>query len=230
MCATSETAARGGVGMDVDVNAVPQREPGMAPFEIMTSESQERMLAIITPENLDALLTLCAKWEVRATVVGHVVEPSRDANGEAVGMLRIRDGFDGEILAEVPAKSLADEAPLYDRPRARPSTLDAVLDDEPTFDDESSANDDLLDLLLDPAWVYRQYDSQLFLNTVVGPGRDAALLRLAGPVCHHPHGASRSPLTRTLAGARWILASVPRSAWLRVWRTWPASGRPRRPW
>jgi len=182
VCATSETAARGGVGMDVDVTAVAQREPGMVPFEIMTSESQERMLAIITPENLDAVNALCEKWEVRASVVGHVVEPTLDAYGNTVGMLRVRNGFDGEVLAEVPAKSLADEAPLYDRARERPDTLDAVHADDPTLDEpEGSSNEDLLDLLVDPAWVYRQYDSQLFLNTVVGPGRDAALLRLAGP-------------------------------------------------
>ena len=182
VCATSETSARGGVGMDVDVTAIPLREVGMQPHEIMTSESQERMLAIITPENWDGVAALCAKWEVRASIVGRVVESVLDANGEAVGMLRVRNGFDGEVLAEVPAKSLADEAPLYDRPRTRPANLDAVLADDPTFDEPlGSPNDDLLGLLVDPAWVYRQYDSQLFLNTVVGPGRDAALLRLAGP-------------------------------------------------
>jgi phosphoribosylformylglycinamidine synthase len=182
VCATSETAARGGVGMDVDITAVALRETGMQPFEIMTSESQERMLAIITPESWDAVAELCAKWEVRARVVGHVVEPERDAGGNAVGMLRVRRGFDGEVLAQVPAASLADQAPLYDRPSRRPATLDAVRDDDPTDDDPvGSANDDLLNLLMDPTWVYRQYDSQLFLNTVVGPGRDAALLRLAGP-------------------------------------------------
>ena len=182
VCATSETAARGGVGMDVDVNAVPLREEGMKPYEIMTSESQERMLAIITPENWDAVAALCAKWEVRASIVGHVVDPHVDEHGRSIGMLRIRDGFDGEVLAEVPASSLADEAPLYDRPIRRPADLDAVRADDPTNDEpEGDASDDLLDLLMDPAWVYRQYDSQLFLNTVVGPGRDAALLRLAGP-------------------------------------------------
>ena len=182
VCATSETAARGGVGMDVDVSAIPLREAGMEPFEIMTSESQERMLAIITPENWDAVAALCAKWEVRASIVGHVVEPTIDANGRAVAMLRVRQGFDGEILAEVPASSLADEAPLYERPMTRPADLDAVNADDPSDDEPvGSPNDDLLDMLVDPAWVYRQYDSQLFLNTVVGPGRDAALLRLAGP-------------------------------------------------
>ena len=182
VCATSETAARGGVGMDVDVTAIPLRESGMAPYEIMTSESQERMLAIITPENWEAVAAVCAKWEVRASVIGRVVAPEVDAQGRSVGLLRVRDGFDGEVLAEVPAASLADEAPLYDRPRARPADHDAVRADDPTFDEPvGSPNDDLLSLLMDPAWVYRQYDSQLFLNTVVGPGRDAALLRLAGP-------------------------------------------------
>ena len=182
VCATSETAARGGVGMDVDVTAVPLRETGMAPFEIMTSENQERMLAIITPENLGAVTTLCEKWEVRATVVGRVVEPLTRSDGTTHGMLRIRNGFDGDVLAEVPASALADEAPLYDRPRQRPANLDDVRADDPTFDEPvGSPNDDLLEMLVDPSWVHRQYDSQLFLNTVVGPGRDAALLRLAGP-------------------------------------------------
>ncbi|MGC2485265.1 MAG: phosphoribosylformylglycinamidine synthase subunit PurL [Acidimicrobiales bacterium] len=182
VCATSETAARGRVGMDVDVTAVPLREGGMAPYEIMTSESQERMLAIITPENLEAVQALCDKWEVRASVVGRVVEPELGEHGVARAMLRIRNGFDGEILANVPAAALADEAPLYDRPHQRPEWLDATWADDPTHDEPVGfANDDLLGLLVDPAWVYRQYDSQLFLNTVVGPGRDAALLRLAGP-------------------------------------------------
>jgi phosphoribosylformylglycinamidine synthase len=182
VCATSETAARGGVGMDVDVTAVPLRELGMAPYEIMTSESQERMLAIITPENLGAVSALCEKWEVRATVVGRVVEPLMRSDGTRQGMLRIRSGFDGDVLAEVPASALADDAPLYDRPRQRPASLDDVRADDPTFDEPvGSPNEDLLEFLVDPAWVYRQYDSQLFLNTVVGPGRDAALLRLAGP-------------------------------------------------
>jgi phosphoribosylformylglycinamidine synthase len=115
-------------------------------------------------------------------VVGHVVEPTVGDDGVTRALLRIRDGFEGEVLAEVPASALADDAPLYDRPRERPASLDAVIADDPTNDEPvGSPNDDLLDLLVDPSWVYRQYDSQLFLNTVVGPGRDAALLRLAGP-------------------------------------------------
>jgi phosphoribosylformylglycinamidine (FGAM) synthase-like enzyme len=86
----------------------------MEPFEVMTSESQERMLAIVTPEGLDEVLRLCERWEVQATVVGKVTEPV-----DGVGAPAIVDGFDGEVLADVPAKSLHDEAPLYDRPRCR---------------------------------------------------------------------------------------------------------------
>ena len=181
-CATSETAARGRVGMDVDVTAIPRREPGMEPWEVMTSESQERMLAIVTPESLPKVEELCARWEVNATVIGKVTEPEKDANGEPIGQLRIRSGFDGEILADVPAAALADEAPLYERPLAEPKNRAAMLADDPTNDAEGlDANDVILSLVTDPAMVYRQYDHQLFLNTVIGPGADAALLRLAGP-------------------------------------------------
>ncbi len=171
-CATSETAGRGGVGMDVDVSAVPRREEGMEPWEVMTSESQERMLAIVTPESWPAVAAICAKWEVRATVIGTVTEPEPDGGGR----LRIRDGFDGPVLADVPAASLSDDAPLYDRPRQAPARPTAPAPAPPT-----DCAGDLLALLRSPSWVYRQYDHQLFLNTVVGPGADAALLRLAGP-------------------------------------------------
>jgi len=170
-CATSETAGRGGVGMDVDVSAVPRREEGMEPWEVMTSESQERMLAIVTPESWDEVAAICAKWEVRAAHIGTVTAPDPGGGGR----LRIRDGFDGEILADVPAASLSDDAPLYDRPmESYGVTLSAVAPPE-------DCEGDLLSLLQSPRWVYRQYDHQLFLNTVVGPGGDAALLRLAGP-------------------------------------------------
>jgi len=175
-CATSETAGRGGVGMDVDVTAVPLREEGMEPWEVMTSESQERMLAIVTPDSWAAVAEICAQWEVRATVVGKVTAPD-PAEG---GRLRIRDGFDGAILADVPAASLSDDAPLYDRPRRRPAAQAS-----PAVVPPEDCATDLLSLLRSPRWVYRQYDHQLFLNTVVGPGGDAALLRLAGPGLPH---------------------------------------------
>jgi phosphoribosylformylglycinamidine synthase len=173
-CATSETASRGGVGMDVYVSEVAQREPGMEPFEVMTSESQERMLAIVTPESLDRVLETARRWEVRASVVGTVT---------AGGGLRILDRPDGAVLADVPAASLHEDAPLYDRPMARPSDLDARRADDPAvaLPAPGDCTADVLALLADPAWIYRQYDHQLFLNTVEGPGGDAAMLRLKAP-------------------------------------------------
>ena len=117
-CATSETAARAGLGMDVDVAAVPRRESGMVPAEVMTSESQERMLAIVSPQHLDDVSAVCARWEVAATVVGRVTQPVIANGGSPVGRLRIRDGLDGPVLGDVPASALADDAPRYDRPRA----------------------------------------------------------------------------------------------------------------
>jgi phosphoribosylformylglycinamidine synthase subunit PurL len=182
-CATSETASRGGVGMDVDVSAVPLREADMEPFEVMTSESQERMLAIVTPEGLDEVLAICERWEVRADVIGKVTEGASDVVEGAGGRLRIRDGFDGEVLADVPAASLHEDAPLYERPLAPPPDHEARqaagASSLPVPDDVGA---DLLGLLMDTSWVYRQYDHQLFLNTVVGPGDDATVLRLKHPV------------------------------------------------
>ena len=93
-CATSETASRGGVGMDVYVSEVPQREPGMEPFEVMTSESQERMLAIVTPENLDEVMAIAEKWEVRASVVGTVTGSEQEPR-----LVRAL-GYDVEIVLE----------------------------------------------------------------------------------------------------------------------------------
>ena len=185
-CATSETASRGGVGMDVDVSAVPRREPEMEPWEVMTSESQERMLAIVTPDTLDRVLAVCERWEVRATVVGRVT---------ASGRLRIMDGWDGPILADVPATSLHEDAPVYARPMAPPADLEARRADDPArLPAPADCGPDLLALLSDPSWVYRQYDHQLFLNTVVEPGGDAVLLRLAGPGVPAPaDGGRRGP-------------------------------------
>ncbi len=173
-CATSETASRGGVGMDVYVSEVPKRETGMEAFEVLTSESQERMLAIVEPQHLDALLAITARWEITAAVVGTVT---------GGGQLRILDRLDGEVLADVPAASLHEDAPLLDRPRAEPADRAARLADgaDAALDAPSDPGADLLELLYDTSWVSSQYDHQLFLNTVVGPGGDASVLRLKHP-------------------------------------------------
>jgi phosphoribosylformylglycinamidine synthase II len=170
-CATSETASRGGVGMDVYVSEVAQREAGMEPFEVLTSESQERMLAIVEPGDLDAVLSIC---EIIASVVGTVT---------AGGRLRILDRVDGEVLADVPASSLHEDAPLLDRPRAEPPDRAARSADsaDTALPPPADPTADLLDLLYDTSWVFSQYDHQLFLNTVEGPGGDATVLRLKHP-------------------------------------------------
>jgi phosphoribosylformylglycinamidine synthase subunit PurL len=194
-CATSETASRGGVGMDVDVTAVPRREPGMEAWEVMTSESQERMLAIVRPEDAERVLDVCAKWEVRAAVVGRVTDSGR---------LRIVEGWDGEVLADVPAATLHEDAPLYHRPMQAPADLEQRASAEPPAGTLAAAGDDLLLLLRDAAWVYRQYDHQLFLNTVIGPGGDAALLRLQGPGVRPPDPSRRPAIALSTDGnARW---------------------------
>jgi phosphoribosylformylglycinamidine (FGAM) synthase-like enzyme len=204
-CAASETAAKGGVGMDVDVARVKHREPGMTPVEVMTSESQERMLAIVRPDDLDEVLALCDRWEITASVVGRVTGTGRfrvyeglfDAVGvpganppPPVGDEAAALSSDAPLLADVPAGSLGD-GPDYDRPAARPAGHDDRARDEPwpalasRFPPGADLSDELLGLLATPtiadkSWVSRQYDHQLFLNTVVGPGGDAAVLRVKG--------------------------------------------------
>ncbi|HEU4320930.1 MAG TPA: phosphoribosylformylglycinamidine synthase subunit PurL [Acidimicrobiia bacterium] len=172
-CATSEPAGRAGVGMNVDLDAVHTRETGMTAPELLMSESQERMMAFVAPENVDAVLAIADKWEIDSAVVGEV---------KAGKTLTIK--YQDELVAEVPAASLADDAPLYDRPSARPDWLDGVQARD--FDGASlDIAETLLALLADPgigssAWVHEQYDHMLFLNTVVGPGSDGNLLRIKG--------------------------------------------------
>ena len=172
-CATSETAAKGGAGMDVLVEPIPRREPHMEPFEVMTSESQERMLAIVEPSKLDEVLDIARRWEIRATVIGTVT---------GSGRLRVLDGDGGDVLADVPAKSLEEDAPLYDRERAEPADMaERRADGAGSLPAPADAGADLLAMLCDTSWVWSQYDHMLFLNTVEGPGGDAAVLRLKHP-------------------------------------------------
>ena len=172
-CATSETASKGGAGMDVYVSSVPQREPGMEPFEVMTSESQERMLAIVTPERLDEVVDIARKWDVRASIVGTVT---------GTGRLRVLDRPGGQVLADMPAKSLEEDAPKYRRPLSPPADLAAARADvAESLAPPDDVGADLLAMLCDTSWVWSQYDHQLFLNTVVVPGADATVLRLKHP-------------------------------------------------
>jgi len=173
--ATSETASKAGSGLDVYLSEVPQREPGMEPYEVMISESQERMLAIVEPGHLDEVLAIAAKWEVRASVIGEV---------NASGRLRVLDARGGRVLADMPAKSLDEDAPMYDRPLAEPADLAerrAVDVDARLAGAGIDPGAAVLAMVADTSWVWRQYDHQLFLNTVEAPGGDAAVLRLKHP-------------------------------------------------
>lgn len=173
-CAASECAAAGGMGMVVELDAVHLREPDMTPAEVLMSESQERMLAIVAPEDVDEVLAVADKWEIDARRIG-VVTTDRDL------VVRHR----GEEVARIPAASLSEDAPAYRRPRRRPADLDEIQDDGPVLPDAVDVGEALRLLLDDPAlaskaWIYEQYDHMLYLGTVVGPGNDGSLLRVEG--------------------------------------------------
>lgn len=195
-CATSETASRGGMGMDVDVSAVPLRESAMTPAEVMTSESQERMLAIVRPADLEAVLAICRRWEVRASVLGKVTKGGR---------LRLTLGPDGPVVADVPARSLHDDAPRYDRDRRAPADLDSRRGDSAArLPAPEDCGGGLLSMLCDTSWVWSQYDHQLFLNTVVGPGAGAAVLRLKAPGLKTEAGTNSKAIALTTdSNSRW---------------------------
>jgi phosphoribosylformylglycinamidine synthase subunit PurL len=174
-CAVSESTARAGTGADLDLDAVPLREPKMEPFEILTSESQERMLAVVRPDDLHAVEAVCEKWGLEHRVVGRVADH---------GLVRARHR--GVAVAEVPARSLADEGPVYRRPMSPPADFDDLLADDPTFAiPEGALVDSFLRVLASPnvasrRWVFEQYDSIVQGNTVAGPSGDAAVIRLEG--------------------------------------------------
>jgi phosphoribosylformylglycinamidine synthase II len=173
-CATSESAARAGRGIDIDLDAMPRREEGMTPPELLVSESQERMLALVDPKDLPAVLEVAERWETQAAVIGTITP------GDTMRVFE-----NGGVVAEMPAASLADGSPLYQRPAVKPDYVDELweADAQPAPpEDAGSALLDLLDLpaLGDRSWVYEQYDHMLFLNTVVPPGNDGALLRVRG--------------------------------------------------
>ena len=171
-CPTSEMSSKAGTGMTVDVSKVHRREPGMEPFEVMISESQERMLAVITSENVPGAIEVCRRWGLDANVIGTVTDG---------GNLQVLD--DGTVVADVPAHALAEEGPVYERPLERPAWVDR-LQASPSGDDAAmDVHDAFLKLLGSPniaskRWVWEQYDHMIFLGTLQGPGGDAAVIRL----------------------------------------------------
>lgn len=175
-CATSELASAGDGGMDIELGTVPLRTTGMTPAEVLCSESQERMCAVVAPDNVDAFLAVCRKWEVLATVIGDVTDGNR-----------LRITWHGETVADVPPRTVAHDGPVYQRPLARPASQDALNADRssslprPTTGAELRAT--LLALLGSPhlcsrRFITEQYDRYVRGNTVLAAHADAGMLRV----------------------------------------------------
>lgn len=195
-CSTCEMGSRGGVGLEVDLARVPQRETGMTPYEIMLSESQERMLLVAEDGRAGEVLEVFAKWGLDAVIVGSVIAEPR---------LRILDH--DKLVADIPNRSLTDDAPLYHRPVGVWKTPVPLDPPAGLFDQAASSSDgraeaaNHLRKLLSSAnicskrWIYEQYDSMVQTNTVAGPGGEAGVMRLKG---------SERGLAMALAGnGRW---------------------------
>jgi phosphoribosylformylglycinamidine synthase II len=171
-----EMASKGGVGIELNMNAVPQRETGMTPYEMMLSESQERMLMVLKPGREDFAEAIFHKWELDFAVIGQVTD---------TGHMVLK--FHGETVCDIPLAPLADEAPLYDRPAASKEEYQAwakvaPLGDIPETPDVAA---DLLTLMASPdiasrRWIWEQYDTQVGADTIQRPGGDAAVVRVHG--------------------------------------------------
>ncbi|GIV19967.1 MAG: phosphoribosylformylglycinamidine synthase subunit PurL [Armatimonadota bacterium] len=174
-CSTSETAFKGGTGMEIDVLKVPRREEGMTPYEVMLSESQERMLCIVQKGREEAVASIFRKWGLNAVVIGHVTDD---------GILRVKEG--DAVAAEFPAAFLTDACPTYTLKAEEPATIARLREFDPRqIPEPDDYNRVLLGLLASPSvaskrWVYEQYDHMVQTQTVYLPGGDAAVLRLRG--------------------------------------------------
>ena len=175
-CATSELASAGDGGMFVNLDLVPLRDPNLAPEEILMSESQERMMAVVEPANVDRFMEICAKWDVQATVVGEVIEGDR---------LIIQ--WHGETIVDVDPKTVAHEGPVYERPYHRPAWLDAVnadrAEDLPHDNSPEALTSAILTILghgniADKTWVTEQYDRYVRGNSVLAQPEDSGMLRI----------------------------------------------------
>jgi phosphoribosylformylglycinamidine synthase len=176
-CATTELAAAGSGGMDVGLDLVPLRDDTLTPEEILMSESQERMMAVVTEADLAGFLAICAKWDVTATVIGTVTD---------TGRLTMR--WHGELIVDVPPRSLANDGPVYERPMARPAEQDALVADSADDLPRPASGAELLTQLLmlvaipdlaDKSWITDQYDRYVLGNTVLAAPENAGVVRVS---------------------------------------------------
>jgi phosphoribosylformylglycinamidine synthase len=212
-CATAELAAGGGTGMRVELDAVPLRDPALGPAEILMSESQERMMAVVEPGNVDRFLDICARWGVLATVIG-----------EVTGTGRLQMTWHGEQVVDIVPGSAADEGPVYQRPIQRPATQDALLADDPAALARPATGPELRATLLsllaspglaDKSWVTEQYDRHVRGNTVLAMPEDAGMIRIDEEtglgVALATDGNGRFCLLDPYAGAQLALAEAYRN-------------------
>ena len=168
-CSTCEMGSRGEVGIEIELDRVPQRETGMTPYEIMLSESQERMLLVAEKGREEEVFRVFRKWGLEAAEIGSVT-----------GDGKLRVTHHGTVVAEIPNRQLADEAPLYDRPHTSPLSPPHRSRDREGAVDVQAALPRLLASadLCSKRWIWEQYDFQVRTNTVAGPGRDASIIRV----------------------------------------------------
>jgi phosphoribosylformylglycinamidine synthase subunit PurL len=171
---SAEMASKGGFGIEMNLDLVPQREAGMTPYEMMLSESQERMLLVVKQGREQEIYELFAKYGLEAKAIGKVTDDK---------MLRLY--FRGEVVAEIPVDALAKDAPVYHKPSKEPAYYREFQAMEPYVPAVSNYEETLLSLLAQPTiaskeWVYQQYDYMVRTNTVVAPGSDAAVVRIRG--------------------------------------------------
>ncbi|HEY3510787.1 MAG TPA: phosphoribosylformylglycinamidine synthase subunit PurL, partial [Kribbella sp.] len=175
-CATSELASAGDGGMHVSLDKVPLRDASLAPEEILMSESQERMMAVVTPDNVEAFLKICAKWDVQADVIGEVTDTGR-----------LEIDWHGERVVDVPPRTVAHEGPVYDRPFARPEWQDELQADGAEKLPRATSGAELRDTLLrlvaspnlcDKSWVTDQYDRYVLGNSVLAQPEDSGMIRV----------------------------------------------------
>ena len=172
-CATSELASAGSGGMDIRLETVPLRDPSLSPEEILMSESQERMCAIVEPSKLKRFMQICKKWDVTATVIGEVTTGTR-----------LNITFNGELIVDVPPRTVAHDGPVYNRPIAKPKYLDSLKAVDvplPSTPDEIKAA--VLKLMAAPnmadkSWVTNQYDRYVQGNTVLSQPEDSGVIRI----------------------------------------------------
>jgi phosphoribosylformylglycinamidine synthase len=212
-CATTELASAGDGGMRIELDKVPLREASMAPEEVLASESQERMCAIVEPGKVDAFMEVCRKWDVLATVIGEVTN---------TGRLQIY--WNGDLIVDVPPRTVAHEGPVYERPIQRPPEQDAYVRHDGAKLPRPHSADQLRDTLLkvvaspniaDKSWVTDQYDRYVLGNTVLAQPEDSGMIRLsdntARGVAISTDGNGRYSLLDPYAGAQLALAEAYRN-------------------